>query len=92
MGKGPRPKPQRLAQKLLGIRRALGLSQIALVKEMEINESSVYKHISEYESGRREPSLLVVLAYARVAGVHVEDIINDHLDLPEKLPGKVKHS
>ena len=91
MGKGPRPKPQRLAQKLLGIRRALGLTQIELVMEMGINESSVYKHISEYESGRREPSLLLILAYARIAGVHVEEIINDLLDLPDKLPGKVMH-
>ena len=91
MGKGPRQRPQNLARKLLAIRHALGLSQIQLVKAMGINGSTVYKRISEYESGRREPSLLVLLAYARVAGIHVEEIINDCLELPEKLPGKVKH-
>jgi transcriptional regulator with XRE-family HTH domain len=91
MGKGPRPKPQNLARKLLEIRHALGLSQIQLVKAMGINGSTVYKRISEYESGRREPSLLVLLAYARVAAVHLEEIVDDKLELPDKLPGKVNY-
>jgi len=91
MGKGPRQKPQHLAKKLLGIRHALGLSQIQLVKAMGINGSTVYKRISEYESGRREPSLLVLLAYARVAGIHLEEIVDDKLELSDKLPGNVKY-
>jgi transcriptional regulator with XRE-family HTH domain len=91
MGKGPRQRPQNLAKKLLGIRHALGFSQIQLVKAMGINGKTVYKRISEYESGRREPSLLVLLAYARVAGIHLEDIVDDNLELPEKLPGKIKY-
>ena len=91
MGKGPRPRPQNLARKLLAIRHALGFSQIQLVKAMGINGSIVYKRISEYELGRREPSLLVLLAYARVAGIHLEEIIDDKLELPEKLPGNVKY-
>jgi transcriptional regulator with XRE-family HTH domain len=43
--------------------------------------------ISEYESGVREPSLLTLLAYATVAGVHLEHIVDDNALLPEKLPG-----
>ena len=58
---------------------------------MGINGSPVYKRISEYESGRREPSLLVLLAYGRVAGIHLEEIVDDKLELPDKLPGKVKY-
>ena len=92
MGKGPRQRPQNLARKLLAIRHALGFSQIQLVKAMGINGSTVYKRISEYESGRREPSLLVLLAYARVAGIHLEEIVDDKLELPDKLPGNVKYS
>ena len=92
MGKGPRQRPQYLARKLLAIRHALGFSQIQLVKAMGINGSTVYKRISEYESGRREPSLLVLLAYARVAGIHLEEIVDDKLELPDNLPGKVKYS
>jgi hypothetical protein len=37
----------------------------------------------------REPSLLVLLAYARLARVHLEDIVDDAIDLPARLPGRV---
>ena len=87
----PRPRQQNLAKKLLQIRNALGLSQIQLVKLMGIDGVLAYHRISEYESGRREPSLWVLLAYGRVAGVHLEEIIDDKLELPETLPGKVKY-
>ena len=87
----PRPRQQHLAKKLRELRRALGLSQIQLVKQMGVDGILAYHRISEYESGRREPALWVLLAYARVAGIHVEDMIDDNRDLPEKLPGKVKY-
>jgi transcriptional regulator with XRE-family HTH domain len=87
----PRPKQQHLARKLLSIRHALGLSQIQLVKAMGIDDQVFYARISEYESGRREPSLWMLLEYARIAGLHLEDIVNDYVELPDKLPGKVKH-
>ena len=86
-----RPRQQHLAKKLRELRRALGLSQIQLVKHMGVDGILAYHRISEYESGRREPALWVLLAYARVAGIHVEDMIDDNRDLPEKLPGKVKY-
>jgi len=38
--------------------------------------------ISEYESGSREPSLLTLLAYGYLVGIHVEDLIDDTVDLP----------
>lgn len=50
-----------------------------------------YSRISEYENGTREPSLMTILAYARLAGIHVEDLIDDALDLPAKLPGTVRY-
>lgn len=43
-------------------------------------------HISEYESDKREPPLTVLLQYARMAGVQVEVLIDDELDLPNRLP------
>lgn len=87
----PRPKPERLAEKLRAIREGLGLSQTQMLKRLEQDETMHYGRISEYESGKREPTLMTVLQYARVAGVHLEDIVDDELDLPEKLPGKVKY-
>ena len=91
MGMRPRQKPERLAEKLLTIRSAFGLSQTEAVKRLNAEGMIVASQISEFESGRRVPSLLVLLRYARLARVHVEDLIDDELDLPAKLPGKVKH-
>jgi|GEM_PF-6214260 len=47
--------------------------------------------ISKYELGRNEPTLIILLRYARLAGVHVEILIDDDLDLPAALPAKPKH-
>jgi DNA-binding XRE family transcriptional regulator len=38
--------------------------------------------LSEFESGRREPNLMLILQYARLAKVPVENLIDDNLDLP----------
>ena len=83
-----RPKPKRLAEKLRQIRLALGLSQTEMLKRLGLEEEMLYARISEYETGQREPSLLTLLAYSRVAGVHLEEIADDEVDLPDKLPAK----
>ncbi|HEY6217213.1 MAG TPA: hypothetical protein VIW74_11120 [Pyrinomonadaceae bacterium] len=46
--------------------------------------------ISEYESGIREPALWVLLAYGRIAAIHLESLIDDEAALPDKLPGSFK--
>lgn len=91
MGKGPRPKPKLLAEKLLQIRNALGLSQAEMHRRLGVENDIDYTAISKYELGRNEPSLMTLLAYARAAGVHMEDLVDDDLVLPEKLPGRVKY-
>jgi transcriptional regulator with XRE-family HTH domain len=91
MGKKPRQRPQRLGEKLLAIRNALGLSQSQMVKRLDV-EGIVPSQISEFETGKREPSLIVVLQYARLANVCADVLIDDALDLPAKLPAKTKHS
>lgn len=85
MGRTARRKPMRLGEKLLLIRQALGLSQNQLIKRLGFEEL-VQGTISAFESGGREPSLLVLLAYARMANVTVESLIDDDLNLPDKLP------
>ena len=91
MGRGPREKPERLAEKLLAIRQTLGLSQTEMLKRLGAEEKMAYHRISEFESGKGEPSLIILLEYARVAGVCVDVLIDDRLDLPDKLPAKSKH-
>jgi hypothetical protein len=39
---------------------------------------------------KAEPTLMVLLRYARVAGVIVDVLIDDELDLPENLPARRK--
>ena len=90
MGSKPRPKPERLAEKLRQIRDAFGLSQPEMLKALGAEDLIVYNEISKYELGLREPSLIVLLRYAYLAGVHVENIIDDELDLPELLPNPTK--
>ncbi len=86
-----RPKPKRLSEKLRQIRIALGLSQPEMLKHLRVEEMIAYHRISEYESGKREPLLMILLQYARVARVPTEVLIDDDLDLPEKLPGTTNH-
>ena len=84
-----RPRPLNLAKKLRQIRQVLGLSQSELVRRLDPSERMHYSRVSEFELGRREPSLLTLLAYARVAGVHLEVLVDDDIQLPNELPGKV---
>ena len=86
-----RPKPDRLAEKLRTIRLGLGLSQTEMLSRLGLEKTIHYSRISEYEQDKREPSLMTLLAYARSGGVHLEDIVDDDLDLPAKLPGKVNY-
>ena len=86
-----RPKPKRLAEKLRQIRVTLNLSQTEMHRRLEVEELIAYTQLSKYESGLREPLLQILLQYARVAGVPTEVLIDDELDLPEKLPGPTNH-
>lgn len=91
MGLTRRPKPSRLAEKLLQIRTALGLSQNGMLRQLGLAESSFRSTVSGYERGEREPPLPILLRYAEIANVYVDVLIDDGLDLPNKLPARTKH-
>lgn len=91
MGKSARLKPKRLAEKLVQIRNALGLSQSEMHRRLGLEELTDPKRISDYELGNSEPPLPVTLQYARAAGVHMEALVEDELDLPHELPGTTRH-
>jgi transcriptional regulator with XRE-family HTH domain len=86
-----RPRPKRLAEKLLAIRNAFGLSQADMLKRLGIEDLIEYHTISKYELGKNEPPLETLLRYARLAGVNMEALADDELDLPERLPGQTNH-
>jgi transcriptional regulator with XRE-family HTH domain len=91
MGTKPRIKQERLADKLRDIRLALGLSQAEMWKHLGVEDLIASKQISTYELGKREPPLRILLRYARAANVSTDVLIDDELDLPDKLPSKSKH-
>jgi transcriptional regulator with XRE-family HTH domain len=90
MGRMPRPKPARLAEKLLCIRQALNLSQNGMLARLGLDERLFRSAISGYELGTREPPLPVLLEYARAAGVWLDVLVDDELDLPKRMPANLR--
>lgn len=90
MGRSARQKPRRLAEKLVELRRKLGLSQNELLGRMGLADEITREEISAFERGIRVPPLPVLLCYARTAGVYLEVLVDDDLDLPRRLPGSPK--
>lgn len=92
MGKAKKTQPARLPAKLLTIRKFLDFSQEEMVKfvvpDVE-DAASARAAISDYEAGRRTPSILENLNYAvavrlltRHKNFNVEDLIDDRRNLP----------
>lgn len=88
MGGKPRPKPERLAEKLLQIRNMLGLSQNGMIKRLGVDLTQ--NRISDYELDIGEPPLPILLLYARAANIFTDVLIDDDLDLPDKIPSSIR--
>ena len=41
-----------------------------------------HSRVSEWETGKRTPSLSIILRYARFAGISTDVLLDDTLDLP----------
>jgi transcriptional regulator with XRE-family HTH domain len=89
MGSKPRLKQKRLGGKLLQVRNALGLSQTEMLRRLGVEDLIPYTQISKYESGVSDPPLIILLQYTYAAGVNMEALVDDNIDLPERLPGNV---
>ncbi len=84
MGTNKIERPKRLAEKLRRVRLKLGLSQTKMSEAM--GQYGVRKHrssISSYENDDRLPSPLAALAYAKLAKVSIDLLIDDERDLPK---------
>lgn len=90
MGKAPGYKPKRLGQKIVKVRRQLGLSQNGLIKYLGLTEELFQGDISAFELGNRVPDLRTLLLLAKGVGVFVDVLIDDELELPDKLPASPK--
>lgn len=76
--------PKRLGEKLLKIRESFGDSQAAFLERLGNPESILQTSISAYEKGKREPPLLILLKYSRLANLSLEVLVDDELHLPSK--------
>jgi transcriptional regulator with XRE-family HTH domain len=86
MGSARRPQPEYLPAKLLKIRELLGLTQEQMAARLSHIKSPLHPgQVSRFEQGKREPSLLLLLKYARIAGVSIDVLVDDELDLPKRL-------
>ena len=87
MGKATRVRPKRLPEKLATIRKALELTHEDLITKLNCPHIPLYRaSISQYESGKIEPPLPVLLRYARIANIYVDVLIDDEIDLPDLIP------
>ena len=91
MGKYPRQKQERLGEKLKQIREGLGLSQSDILRKFELDEDYDRRIISNYETDHREPPLFILLKYAQLAGLCLDEIVDDEVDLPKRLPAEGRH-
>ena len=100
MGKAKKSQPLKLPEKLLVVRKFFDLSQEEMIEfvipDVE-DAASARAAISDYESGRRAPSILESLNYAitvRLLSRHkqfnVEDLIDDKRELPFSTSASVK--
>ena len=89
MGRGMRTQPKRLKEKLKAIRSSMGVTQQEMVDSLKSHAPREFidsGYISQFENGKREPSLPVLLAYSKLTGVPINVLVDDELDLPKKLP------
>jgi transcriptional regulator with XRE-family HTH domain len=57
------------------------MSQGEMVKRLGVQDLIDHTTISKYELDKNEPPLVILLAYTRLAGIPIEQIIDDELEL-----------
>jgi transcriptional regulator with XRE-family HTH domain len=82
MGRSYRSRPKKLGAKLKLIRTRLGLTQPQMIGKLNVKDEPLRAaSISAYEKNLREPPLMVLLRYARIAGVSTDVLIDDKMKL-----------
>lgn len=77
----PKPIPKHLGDKLRAIRRHKGWTLDQMAEAVGKAGVSRRARVYEWEKGARQPDLAALLAYARLAGVTTDVLIDDDLDL-----------
>jgi transcriptional regulator with XRE-family HTH domain len=79
----PKPIPKRLGEKLQAIREHRGWTLDQMADAVGKTGTSRRTRVYEWEKGLRQPDLLALMAYAQLAGVSTDVLIDDdrYLDL-----------
>jgi len=87
-----RRKPKLLPHKFVVIREHLGIAPVDMARKLEVVRKLkvTSRRLSNYENGKSEPTLMELLAYARLAGVPMDLIVDDRVSVNalRKLLGK----
>ena len=83
----PKPIPNRLGEKLRAIRERRGWTLDQMADAVGKTGPSRRTRVYEWEKGIRQPDLLALMAYAQLAGVSTDVLIDDDRDLELKAPG-----
>jgi hypothetical protein len=96
-----RRRPKLLSAKLLAIREFLNVGKADMASNLQFDilfhSRRQYQvasaRISEYEKGKREPNLFVLIAYVRLGHIHMESLVDDGviMDQFRKRLGKESH-
>lgn len=76
------PKTEASSHEVVGHSATAGVESIGDGKATQLKTS--YSRVCEFEKGIREPNLLVLLRYSDIAGVHMETLVNDKVELSDK--------
>lgn len=102
MGRRPRPRAERLNEKIRQIREAYGWTQPEFIRRLGLEGELTQSDIQAFERApqdrwSREPALPHLLLIARLAGVTIDVLVDPKQELPDRLPtdpthGLVRHS
>lgn len=81
MGSASRAKPEKLGEKLLAIRNQFALSFTQMAERLSDEKIVVLRtDVSRYEKGLREPSLLILLRYAKLGKTTIDALADDSIE------------
>lgn len=96
MGRRPRPRAERLSEKIRQIREAYGWTQPEFIRRLGLEGELTQSDIQAFERDSndrwaREPALPHLLRIARLAGVTIDILVDPELELPDRLPPDPTH-
>jgi transcriptional regulator with XRE-family HTH domain len=96
MGRRPRPRAERLNEKIRQIREAYGWTQPEFIRKLGLEDELMQSDIQAFERSSedrwaREPALPHLLRIARLVGISIDVLVDPNLELPDKLPADPMH-